>query len=459
MRACRILGVTVLALAGLGTAAARATTIVPNTLADQFGGKPAECALREAIEAAMTDDPFGGCPRGSGAAERDIVSLGPGTYKLTRAGTDDTNSRGDLDVSEGRFFTVHGVDIVHEGPGRATIDGEGIDRVLHVLEEGGASVEGLTIRDGLAPAGGGAALAEGSLSLVQVTLSKNEALGGGGALATIGPDASLSLVNTTVSGNVAASPGGGIAHLNGSATLVHSTITDNLTNGEVGGGIEAGGGTLTLRNTILAGNLDPGGDVRPDCSGGGSDITTHGGNLFGSVAGCGIPFDDEDHYGLTGLDLGPLADNGGPTRTHAPAPGSTALGLGIVPGAGPTEKDQRGVDRNETSPDSGAYELTRCRGVIVNRVGSSGADDLVGTPGPDGFLGLGGQDRLTGHRGADGLCAGRGADILEGMAGADELVGSAGPDVLLGGRGDDLLLGGRGADLCTQDERDDPVAC
>jgi hypothetical protein len=54
--------------------------------------------------------------------------------------------------------------------------------------------------------------------------------------------------------------------------------------------------------------------------------------------------------------LGPLADNGGPTLTHALLPGSPALNTALLPNCPP--EDQRGVTRPQGAGcDKGAFEL------------------------------------------------------------------------------------------------------
>jgi hypothetical protein len=110
--------------------------------------------------------------------------------------------------------------------------------------------------------------------------------------------------------------------------------------------------------------------------------------------------------------LGPLADNGGSTQTHALLQGSPAINKGnpAPPGSGGNAcaaTDQRGAPRN---CDVGAYELVLCAKVTVNRVGTDARDVLRGTWGADGFLTLGGNDKAKGLGGRDAVCLGPGKD-------------------------------------------------
>jgi Ca2+-binding RTX toxin-like protein len=153
------------------------------------------------------------------------------------------------------------------------------------------------------------------------------------------------------------------------------------------------------------------------------------------------------------LDPGllPLADNGGPTPTHALNVGSPAIDQGLASGA-----DQRGAPRpfdlagvalaGDNNADIGAYERVLCGKALVNEVGTAGADRITGGSGPDGILGLGGKDKLKGRAGKDGLCGGPGKDKLKGGKGNDLLRGEAGKDTLIGGKGKDKLKGGKGKD-------------
>jgi hypothetical protein len=77
--------------------------------------------------------------------------------------------------------------------------------------------------------------------------------------------------------------------------------------------------------------------------------TTYEGNNISDDDTCGGPFD----MMVTGPQLAPLADNGGPTMTHAIAAGSPAIDAGA---SCSTNVDQRYVPR-DAQCDIGAYEF------------------------------------------------------------------------------------------------------
>ena len=95
---------------------AHAATIVVNTTDDEYNTDPAECSLREAIQAAYEDASFGGCTAGSGT---DTITLPAGTYTLTIAGAGTGNSSGDLDFAGN--VTINGA-----GASTTIIDGNQI---------------------------------------------------------------------------------------------------------------------------------------------------------------------------------------------------------------------------------------------------------------------------------------------------------------------------------------------
>ena len=94
------------------------TTIVVNTFVDELN-IDGNCSLREAIQAANTDQKFDECPVGQGA---DTIELPAGTYTLTLPGADeDGNATGDLDIRSD--LALHGA-----GSGVTIIDGNQLDR-------------------------------------------------------------------------------------------------------------------------------------------------------------------------------------------------------------------------------------------------------------------------------------------------------------------------------------------
>jgi CSLREA domain-containing protein len=407
--------------------------IEPNTFADENGGG-GSCSLREAIQAANTDSAFGGCQAGGGD---DTISLAAGTYGLSipPGTTGDDKLDGDLDVKSRLTIT-------HPGVTPAVIDAGGVHRVIQVYGAGNLTASAFTIRNGRIDQSGGGIRNEGNLNLLNATVVGNETTASfGGGIANSGT-ATMSLTNVTVSGNRSEGDGGGIDQGGGGqANLNHVTISGNTTDisGDTGGGggIFNNFGTVNLRNTIIARNHDNTAAPivkTPDC--GGAALASRGTNLIGDLAGCTVRGRPLGIKANVNPRLGPLANNGGSTLTHALRARSPAINAG---GVGAPPADQRGVPRR--NPDIGAYEFARCGGRVVNRVGTSGTDTLVGTNRPDGLLGLGGMDFLQGRAGKDGLCGGKGKDTL---------LGGKGNDTLLGGKGKDKLKGGPGKDVRIQ---------
>jgi hypothetical protein len=79
-----------------------------------------------------------------------------------------------------------------------------------------------------------------------------------------------------------------------------------------------------------------------NCLGGGSGTWNSVGHNIADDGSCGLD-QPSDQAGVDPL-LGPLADNGGPTQTRAPEPGSPAIDQGFAGGLGPAI-DQRGLRR------------------------------------------------------------------------------------------------------------------
>lgn len=207
--------------------------------------------------------------------------------------------------------------------------------------------------------GGGIFIGYGAVTLSSSTISGNSGLFSGGGIYNAAGD--LTLANSTVSSNTTRYDGGGIFMLGGSVTLVNSTISANTADSDQNGDGDSGGlranGTTTLRNSIIAGNHAPDGQS-PDLSG---LIITATNNLIGDSSGSlGITNGTNGNIVNPAPGLGPLANNGGPTRTHALLFGSPAIDAGDNATCDATpinQLDQRGDLRPQgPSCDIGAFE-------------------------------------------------------------------------------------------------------
>ncbi|GAA0716098.1 IPTL-CTERM sorting domain-containing protein [Dokdonella soli] len=198
-------------------------------------------------------------------------------------------------------------------------------------------------------AGGVIAVRGGSIA--GSTIDSNVSQGRAGGIAAFN---SISVSNSTISGNVAASEIGGGLFLRWPATidLGNSTITANHAEAG-GGGIWLAMPSANLQSSIVFGNSTGGGQFAElqdpaalTISGGGNLIGTSGPNVA-------LP------AGTLNTDplLGVLADNGGPTRTHALLRGSPAVDVGN--NSANLSFDQRGAGYPRVygaAADIGAFE-------------------------------------------------------------------------------------------------------
>jgi parallel beta-helix repeat protein len=236
--------------------------------------------------------------------------------------------------------------------------------------------------------GGGIFSNAATVTLTDCTVSGNTATGAGGGIASVGfGAATLTLTDSTVSGNTAAS-GGGIYNAGaGTATLNGCTVSGNTATGN-GGGIDntAPAASFTLANTIVAGNTAPAG---PDADG---PFSSLGFNLIGKTD-ASTGWVKTDLTGTTAkplnADLGALANNGGPTLTMLPLPGSPATGHGsvaLVPKGITT--DQRGLPRIlGGKTDIGAVELQKTS-VVIGTVFYDANGDGIQDNGEAGLRGV-----------------------------------------------------------------------
>jgi hypothetical protein len=188
---------------------------------------------------------------------------------------------------------------------------------------------------------------------------------GGGAIAFFN-DGVKTVSNSTFTGNVSMNDGGAIDAFTGNVNLDAVTIVGNTTQNGNGGGLANPHASLNLSNTIIANNVDTGGEA-PDCSG---NIPGGGYNLIENLTGCTFTPGTGD---ITGSDplLGALDDYGGSTQTFPLLPGSVAIDAG---NSCPTI-DQRGVTR-PSACDIGAFES---RGFTLTKTGGDNQSTLVNT--------------------------------------------------------------------------------
>jgi CSLREA domain-containing protein len=230
--------------------------------------------------------------------------------------------------------------------------------------------------------GGGALFDTGShlTSITGSTVNANGAVGGGGISSRSG--VTIIMVNSTVSGNYGFDVGGGV-YTNGQVQLIDVTIANNVSNADspgAGAGINtfpSGAANVTLRNTLLANNFagaDPLTRVSANCgaTGGVVKITSVGVNL-----GYNLSSDNTCLLWGTGdlqnvdAKILALADNGGPTMTHALDATSPAINAAAA--VTQLTADQRGIARDSV-PDIGAYEYV----VSTSLTTDSGGGDSNG---------------------------------------------------------------------------------
>jgi hypothetical protein len=307
------------------------------------------------------------------------------------------------------------VTIDAEGPPGLQVSGGGGDRVLIVDPGAGATIRHLGLSDGYGFQLAGCVLNNGALTLDHVTVTgctmttdAGDFWQGGGGVYN-GDGATFNLVDSTVAGNAAGWSGGGVySFFNTTTTIVRSTISGNISN-DVGGGLRSLGNaeivnstfsgnqatgwyggamfvtdgvvnlssstiadnvspsyapaavfvgtftdasaTLNVANTVIAQNVTEGCFLAP-FGAGAVAINSLGNNVF-TDGTCNPGASDQV---VASPGLGALADNGGPTLTHALLAGSPAIDAADGTACPPT--DQRGVARPQGAGcDVGAFEL------------------------------------------------------------------------------------------------------
>lgn len=217
-----------------------------------------------------------------------------------------------------------------------------------IYANGETSINGTTVAGNVADNGGGIDFGpiDGGLAIETSTISRNEAREGGGL--NLGADIAMDIVNTTISGN-SAPRGSAVYAVFGDIDLSHVTVAANVGHRRRGAIRIDDLFDPPVIDLSLAGSIVF--NKGRECGGNVAGITAEARNVIGDAGCSDPPVTDDD---IADPLLKPLADNGGPTRTHAIKPASGANGL--VPSC-PWAADQRGEPRAFGMPcDSGAFE-------------------------------------------------------------------------------------------------------
>ncbi len=308
-----------------------------------------------------------------------------------------TSSVADYVVSKGTIVINRTVKILGEGDKMSRVSGNGLSQLFKITGSGDLQIERVTISGGHSIGNGGAIAVSGKLSISNATLTHNSSSASGGAIFGNG-DAKIKIDDSTIDSNLADTDGGAIM-LSGQASifLTGNTISHN---GAASGGaiLIAGSSQASILNSTISGNLARSGvgfaisnqSINPisldhitvvdnvglafgPVSSGPANVknsifanslsfqsrelsaaTSLGGNLVADNSLVLVDFDIKNPGARK--QIGPLQDNGGPTKTHALLLTSDGIDRAIF--AENITVDQRGVSRAIGEADIGAFELS-----------------------------------------------------------------------------------------------------
>ena len=337
---------------------AGAATFTVDSLVDESDAAPTdfvcrtaanECTLRAAIQSA----------NGNSVGTPDEIILPAGTYSLTRPGVaEDAALTGDLDI--GGPVTIRG------GGARGTVVDQAVagERVIDV-RSGTVELRGLTVRGGEGGFGAGIRNAT-TLTIADSAVVDNEGADGAG----IRSSGTLTVFRSLLARNLAGGDGGAIVNVSGSVDITNTTLSGN--GGENGAALydASTGPASSIAYSTIAGNSSPG-SVLYDVDG--ANVTVRDSIVANPAPGCTSPslfvsggnnIEDGTSCGFTGPTdrqntdprLDGLANNGGPTDTHALLAGSPAFDASPAGRSCPAT-DQRGLPRPIFAAcDIGAFE-------------------------------------------------------------------------------------------------------
>jgi uncharacterized repeat protein (TIGR01451 family) len=303
------------------------------------------------------------------ALQNNFVTLGPTGTTSNDGGGAVFDNGGGMTISRsqltGNSASVSG-GTTNNGGGAYYENGSGLTLSSSSVTGNRLSLVGGTTNDG----GGGIYNNGGPLGITTSTVASNTAtltgtagFNGGGGIYNNGSTATL--VNVTLSDNVLSEPsgldvgGGGYYNNSSGGTFTNTTVAANQSN-QPGGGILSGV-SLSVKNTIVAGNRASSGKANCD----GPMTNSSAGNNLEDTTPTTCGFTHASDLAGVPAGLGPLANNGGPGPTHALLAGSQAIDH--IPAAQCTDQqgtphpvttDERGVGRSlDGFCDIGAYEF------------------------------------------------------------------------------------------------------
>ncbi len=304
----------------------------------------------------------GGVWSTSGSTPPGSVTIIGSTISGNVVGTNTVGFGGGIDVTDNLVLETSSV------LSNTAFHGGGIE-----LDNGTAQrILNSTIADNTSTGGEGGGGIHSEVGVIELlagtTISGNRALNttgsfsGGGGIFSQG--LIRTIINSTISGNSTSGVGGGIGNSNDIGAIINTTIANN-TAADGGGLFHATFVSVPrfiteLTNTIIGDNsagTATGKDFRQL-----GVVTVARNNLIEDATGHSIV--NGVNGNIVGLDPGllALANNGGPTRTHAlrfmtPAADSPAINTGFG-GAGVPTTDQRGLQRpSGAGVDIGAFEV------------------------------------------------------------------------------------------------------
>lgn len=313
----------------------------------------------------VTDSLFRNCfvltPVGQGGSARGgaIASYGGGTVGLYDTTLANNVARTDHEFADGGALYAQGSVILH----RSTITNNSVSAINNasastqgggLFSGGSVSIEDSTLDGNSATHDAGAALVKGGGTLLRSTVSNNYAGAGTPGIVMIGhSNATAGIYNSTISGNASGNSSqwlsGGLYLGTATTTITNCTVTGNSEKNQVGTKFGAGivfgqyAANVSMSGTIASGNYFDDGEppYASDDMDGPVSVNAFLGdrNLIGWSHLLPVP---ADTIWQSDPGLGPLQDNGGPTRTHMPLPDSPAVDAGAAHGY---DTDQRGYAR------------------------------------------------------------------------------------------------------------------